>query len=154
METKTCKKCGETKSTDEFGTNGTLKDGSPKYHTWCRSCKSAEQKKRYAEGKKDPEYMDRRRESQAKYRRSGRPKELAERAKQHYVDLKGGKCERCGYDKCLGALEFHHRDPSTKKYQLNETTLACSGKHEEHLKELEKCDLLCANCHREVHCLL
>ena len=64
--------------------------------------------------------------------------------------LKGGKCEICGYNKNIAALEFHHIDPNTKKFQLDmrhfsNTTL-------ETLKqELDKCILICANCHRELH---
>jgi 5-methylcytosine-specific restriction endonuclease McrA len=62
------------------------------------------------------------------------------------VDYKGGKCERCGYDKYTGALEFHHRDPTQKDPNaLKNRGLKAL------LKEVEKCDLLCANCHREEH---
>lgn len=69
------------------------------------------------------------------------------RYKQKAVDYKGGQCERCGYDKCLGALVFHHTDPSTKEF-----TLACFNKSwETTKKELDKCELLCANCHSEHH---
>ena len=70
--------------------------------------------------------------------------------KQYLVSLKGGKCERCGYDKCLAALSFHHRDPSKKVIDLSTRTIQ-SRKMEVLLTELEKCDLLCANCHMEVH---
>jgi len=69
------------------------------------------------------------------------------RVKQQAVDYKGGKCSRCGYDKCLAALHFHHRDRSTKKYELSisQKTFLQSVRD-----ELDKCDLLCANCHAEV----
>lgn len=68
--------------------------------------------------------------------------------KQLAVESKGGKCTRCGYNKCLGALEFHHRDPKQKdpKWQ---SMRSCSLKRI--LKEVEKCDLVCSNCHREIH---
>jgi hypothetical protein len=57
------------------------------------------------------------------------------------------RCQRCGYDRYLGALDFHHRDPETK-----ELNLARGGKGVDVLcEEAKKCDLLCANCHREVH---
>jgi 5-methylcytosine-specific restriction endonuclease McrA len=66
-------------------------------------------------------------------------------------DLKleyGGKCQRCGYDKYLGALEFHHLDPTVKEYHLGQRR----GLNKEALKqELDKCQLLCSNCHKEVH---
>lgn len=62
---------------------------------------------------------------------------------------KGGKCEHCGYDKYRGALEFHHRDPMQKDpaglRKYNRTKL---------FAELDKCVLLCANCHREEHARL
>lgn len=38
--------------------------------------------------------------------------------KKRAVELKGGKCERCGYDKCLDALEFHHINPEEKEIKL------------------------------------
>lgn len=61
---------------------------------------------------------------------------------------KGGKCERCGYDKCKSALEFHHRVPEDKSFEINKSQTISWGRIK---GELEKCDLLCANCHREVH---
>lgn len=64
------------------------------------------------------------------------------------VNYKGGKCEICGYDKCLRALEFHHENPEEKDFILsskNERPL------EELFKEADKCRLLCANCHAEKH---
>lgn len=39
--------------------------------------------------------------------------------KYEAVMMRGGKCERCGYNKNLAALEFHHRDPNTKKFQID-----------------------------------
>lgn len=62
------------------------------------------------------------------------------------TDHMGGKCEICGYDKCLVALEAHHVDPSTKDFSISD--VASLDRIE---RELEKCVLLCANCHREVH---
>jgi len=68
------------------------------------------------------------------------------------VEYKGGKCLKCGYDKCLAALEFHHRKPKYKNKLLEgNRAFSIKGKWNELKKELNKCDLLCANCHREVH---
>ena len=64
------------------------------------------------------------------------------------VKYKGGKCERCGYDKYPDVLEFHHRDPEQKEASWNKMRLWGQTKL---LTELDKCDILCANCHREVH---
>ncbi len=64
------------------------------------------------------------------------------------------KCSVCGYGSCWAALDFHHRDPKIKRYRIN--TLLRSKKLnikniESVFKEIDKCDVLCANCHRELH---
>ncbi len=66
------------------------------------------------------------------------------------IKLKGGKCSSCGYDKNIAALEFHHLDPSQKESKLDTRKLSNSTM-ENILKEIEKCILVCANCHREIH---
>lgn len=67
--------------------------------------------------------------------------------KSRAVELLGGKCSICSYNKYIGALEFHHTDPTQK-----DMTVAGSGKKWETIKkEVEKCILVCANCHRELH---
>ncbi len=69
--------------------------------------------------------------------------------KKLMVDYKGGKCEKCGYNAYLGALEFHHLNPKEKDFhpsQLKRYTFDDKVK-----KELDKCILVCANCHREIH---
>lgn len=73
--------------------------------------------------------------------------ERREAFKQQCLEYLGGECQVCGYRKCANALEFHHRDP-TKDFVINKGTLA---KFENVKEELDKCALLCANCHREVH---
>ena len=62
----------------------------------------------------------------------------------------GGKCTYCGYDKNLSALEFHHTDPSAKEFALDLRVFSNLSDVKLNM-ELEKCVLLCANCHREVH---
>lgn len=63
---------------------------------------------------------------------------------------RGEKCERCGYHKNLGALEFHHLEPSQKDFQIDLRHFANTNLNT--LKEeLDKCILVCANCHRELH---
>lgn len=70
--------------------------------------------------------------------------------KQKCVDYLGGKCFKCGYNKCIAALEFHHLDPTEKdKDYVNNRLMFDKLK-----PELDKCVLLCANCHREEHHLL
>lgn len=63
------------------------------------------------------------------------------------VMYKGGKCEHCGYDRYVGALEFHHMDPSEKDPMSFKPTVA----KKKFFAEVDKCVLLCANCHREEH---
>lgn len=68
------------------------------------------------------------------------------------IEYKGGKCSCCGYNKCKAALEFHHLDPNEKEFGLGTKGLTRSW---DKIKiELDKCILLCANCHREIHNIL
>ena len=70
--------------------------------------------------------------------------------KKTLVDYAGGKCKICGYNKCLAALTFHHRNPLEKSFGLAENV--CRSKTIDDLKkEVDKCDLLCSNCHHEEH---
>jgi hypothetical protein len=71
------------------------------------------------------------------------------KVKRLLVEYKGGKCERCSYDRCVEALDFHHRDPNEKDFSISKDghTLAL----EKLKQEVDKCDLVCANCHREIH---
>ena len=64
------------------------------------------------------------------------------------IELFGGCCQHCGYDKCYAALEFHHIDPTIK--DVNYGTMR-GWTFSRIKKELDKCILLCANCHREEH---
>lgn len=68
--------------------------------------------------------------------------------KKAWIESHGGGCKICGYNKCIDALDFHHRDPLTKKFSISN-----KGGHSigDLKKEAEKCDILCANCHREIH---
>ena len=69
------------------------------------------------------------------------------RNKEILVESKGGCCERCGYNKCIAALEFHHLDPDEKSFNLTGSTRGI----EKQLEESKKCILVCSNCHREIH---
>jgi len=68
--------------------------------------------------------------------------------KQRLVGYKGGKCAVCGYGKYIGALVFHHRDPTKKDFPVGGN---CSLSLKKLIPEVDKCVLLCINCHREVH---
>lgn len=67
-------------------------------------------------------------------------------AKKRCVDYKGGKCELCGYDKSLRALTFHHKNRTDKRYEI--TTIK-DHNWEKVQQELDKCILVCFNCHME-----
>ena len=101
--------------------------------------------------------------------------------KKALIAYKGGKCERCGYNKCNRALEFHHLDPSIKDFGIskqinrniddgneikinvtknNKKTITVPKSTIEKLsrpietpvpKEVDKCILVCSNCHAEIH---
>ena len=70
------------------------------------------------------------------------------RAKETLIREAGGRCQLCGYDRCAGALQFHHVDPSTKSFGLGSRGLARSI--DALRREASKCVLLCATCHAEV----
>jgi len=65
------------------------------------------------------------------------------------LEYKGGKCQICGYDKCLAALDFHHIDPTQKDFGISAKGYTRSW--EKVKLEVDKCVLICANCHREIH---
>ena len=71
------------------------------------------------------------------------------RKKQQAVDYLGSKCSQCGYSKCLQALDFHHIDPKTK--EANPSYIVMRWAWHRVKRELDKCIVLCRNCHAEVH---
>lgn len=92
----------------------------------------------------EDEYKARRRKSQSRYVVRHRKK-----TKKMAVDYLGGKCCMCGYFKCLGALEFHHKNPEEKDFAISSDGI--TKKWSEIKSELDKCICVCANCHREIH---
>ena len=69
--------------------------------------------------------------------------------KEKAIQYKGGKCSICGYNKYVGALEFHHLNPNEKDFGIGQK--GCTRSWEKVREELDKCILVCANCHREIH---
>ncbi len=90
-------------------------------------------------------------ERQRKRRRNAKTyrsqKRRRRRRKLELVAAAGGRCMDCGYATCLWVLEFHHRDPATKEFGVG----GFNGSLARLVKEVGKCDLLCANCHRVRH---
>ena len=75
--------------------------------------------------------------------------ERRRKLKQMLIEYKGGVCVLCGYKKYAGAFDLHHLDHSRKEFGLSVRGLTRSWKK---LKaEANKCALVCANCHREIH---
>lgn len=71
------------------------------------------------------------------------------RTKLKAVEYKGGCCVKCGYNKSMRALIFHHLDPDKKSFAISQAGI--TRRWELIKEELDKCELLCANCHAETH---
>jgi hypothetical protein len=68
--------------------------------------------------------------------------------KEQAVKYKGGCCSKCGYNTCLRSLDFHHLDDKIKEFSISSYV----GMNFEDIKtELDKCILVCRNCHGEIH---
>lgn len=75
-----------------------------------------------------------------------RQKRAIRKKKQKLVEAFGGKCAACGYNKYIGALEFHHRDRTLKEFKVSSSTKGWKQSY----AEAKKCVLLCSNCHKEI----
>ena len=98
-----------------------------------------------------------RKECKKRYRRKHKARLSTARArkvytqKKRYVKYLGGECLHCGLvaNPCnLPVFDFHHRDPSQKDFGIGDHVTSDWQKLR---SELDKCDLLCANCHRLIH---
>jgi DNA-binding CsgD family transcriptional regulator len=133
---------GEILEMKEIFKNKTTKETSEQFNV------SASTVKKYCGAKtKKPKHTleeKKRRNSEAVSRRRKKVKFMA-------VEYKGGKCEnpKCGYDKYVGVLQFHHLDPSKKDFGIaaNGNTMGW----DKIKKELDKCIMVCSNCHGEIH---
>lgn len=135
METKKCKTCNKTKPIADFHNRKKSKDGKSSN---CKLCDTNYNKKDYYEKYKERHnryLIERRRNKKLEYDR--------------YIQSLGLKCKKCG-ENHPAVLDFHHRDPNTKKNTIS--NLKWSGCSLEQLKlEINKCDILCSNCHRILH---
>lgn len=130
---KICKDCGELKN-HKWMSSFNVK-GKPEYRCRCIDCQNKAFRKQ-------------RKTTTAKKLRSKRRKRTLIKLKQKAIDFLGGCCKKCGYQKSLAALTFHHRDPKNKEFEIGAIIDHSWDKVE---KELRKCDLLCFNCHMELH---
>jgi len=109
-------------------------------HKFCTTCKTQKNLDEFYQGKKNF--------TNCKICHNESTKTRQKRLKQEAVNYLGGKCQVCNYDKYVGALEFHHIDPNTKEFSIGHNKMYSMERIK---KELDKCLLLCANCHREFH---
>jgi hypothetical protein len=87
---------------------------------------------------------------EGKTKNSARKNKNRFRIKSEYRQRLGAKCQICAYDKCQNALHFHHVDPSKKKFAISDS-LRKKYTQEEIDEEIQKCILVCSNCHTEIH---
>lgn len=74
--------------------------------------------------------------------------DFKKRQKLKAIEYKGGKCKFCGYNRCVYSLDFHHLNPNEKKFEIAH---GIGRKWENLIEELDKCILVCRNCHGEIH---
>ena len=83
------------------------------------------------------------------YRDAPTRRGFARNLKVNFLNYLGGQCIKCGYNQCPEAIDFHHLDPSTKKFEIGKRRKTLDN---EDIKiELQKCAPLCRNCHAEFH---
>jgi hypothetical protein len=138
-----------------YSTNSNMKEIAKKLNKSIRSI----QHKGVRLGLKRPRFKKEKSEAQPKKEIDKRyyekhKKEIYLRKKERVRNLRegmkmkmGGECKKCGYNKCMAALDFHHIREKEDKM----SSLFKNQSKKKALKEIEKCILLCANCHREVH---
>lgn len=75
--------------------------------------------------------------------------EYRRKVKMKLIEMFGGACSKCGYNRYAGGLEFHHLAPEHKDFSLSSSGV--TRKFEQMVSEAKKCILVCALCHREIH---
>jgi len=132
-----CPKCGENKETTAFYKNSSRASG---HASWCKVCTITASKKYY---------YDNQEEQQEKALKRHHLLFKANVARLKYY-LGGFKCKHCGVeDDCFAIYDLHHIDPATKEGEP--TKMLRLVEWEEIQEEVDKCILLCANCHRREH---
>lgn len=128
---KRCPKCSTEKSIEEFSRCKTRKDGRAVH---CKSCSNEMNKAAYR--KRPLHYREKR-------------KQTVERHKNRYVEWKATqKCLFCGEKEPI-CLDLHHKDPAQKDFVISEMVTQRGWKSL--MKEIEKCVVVCSNCHRKLH---
>lgn len=132
METKKCNKCNEFKPLAEFNRNKTRKDG---LHTYCKKCNKEVSANYYKNNK----------EKHLKEVLKVSKKVRNENKKKYFEILNSGECMDCGFSH-PAALVFDHKSGVNKIAGIGRM-VTTGYKWETILKEIDKCDLVCANCH-------
>jgi hypothetical protein len=134
---KICNKCKQKKELIEFNKNKYVKDG---YQSWCKICVKEKSKEHYLNNIEN-----------ILKKVKVRNKENTFKAQQTIDSFKEGKCcQKCGYNEYKCVLDFHHKDPKQKNFNIS----TGGRKNIERIKkEIEKCVILCSNCHRSFHYL-
>jgi len=145
---KKCNTCGEIKPTDDYylykkGIRGSCKK--------CMNKKSKEYMKTVSKKTKSEWWHNSWENEEYRQRKYKSAQKRLTTIKEKSVEYLGGKCSKCGYDSCIEALEFHHLDPEIKEKRNNGRGIDRRKSFENQKSELDKCILLCANCHREEH---
>ena len=130
---KQCSKCEQFKEPTEFNSSKDKKDGLT---SWCKICVRNRSKVWYNDNSEKVKYK----ESQTR------------RKKREWInEIRSTKsCERCG-ENHLSCLDFHHIDPAQKDFSISDALYKLHYTRELIVAELEKCIVLCANCHRIFH---
>jgi len=154
METKICRECKEEKPIEEFTKHKRMKGG---YDTICKKCNNSKVKK-WVEKNPDKYGLKCKRWYRANITKivEQRKKKYEDFAKHINTFKEGKSCVRCGYNKIPQILQYHHRNKNDKKFNISESInikKIILENPEILTKEIEKCDLLCPNCHFEIHYL-
>lgn len=135
MDTKKCTKCGEVKPHTEFHKHKQTKSG---LKSRCKSCNRKEAREFY---QRNPEPFKARARKYGKQYRADRIRKLHElRDRSHCI-----VCHET--DSCV--LDFHHLDGSQDENMP--VSRAAGSSWSKMWKELAKCTVVCANCHRRIH---
>lgn len=157
MSSKKCSKCHKILPIEQFGIISTrfLKDGSPVVKSRCKKCLANDQSNWV--DIRGEEYKDYRQEYESNWRYynsehliSFEDKRNTNRRIQWKDFMSKQKCNRCGIDDNR-VLQWHHIDPSTKSFNISSSVYSRNKSWDLIMKEIEKCECLCANCHFITH---
>ena len=132
MKTKICNNCNTEKSVKDFSKSKAKKDG---LNHFCRDCNKTYKKKHYEKNK-------------VLYIKKNNARKLMLKSFIDEIKL-NAKCARCP-ENDIACLDFHHKDDSSKDFNVAKA-ITIGYSIERIKKEIEKCEILCSNCHRKHH---